>query len=108
MVVSRYVAERGNWRENEFFPIGVGGKFSGESNPEVVTNARFMRTLARVLHKPFFLPPVPGFLLRLFLGEMANIALQGSRASAEKLIRSGFRFQYPQLSAALQDLLILD
>ncbi len=69
-----------------------------------VTNAEMMRTVAKVLGKPFFLPPVPGFLLRLALGELSSILLEGSRASNARLLRTGFTFQHPTLEGALRDL----
>jgi uncharacterized protein (TIGR01777 family) len=72
---------------------------------EHVTNARMMRSVARVLGKPFFLPPVPGFVLRVVLGDMASILLHGSRASNQRLLATGFRFQYDTLEPALEHLL---
>ncbi|HBX20212.1 MAG TPA: TIGR01777 family protein, partial [Porphyromonadaceae bacterium] len=41
--------------------------------PEFMTNTEFMRTLARVLRKPFFLPRYPAFFMRLFMGEAADM-----------------------------------
>ncbi len=70
-----------------------------------VTNAAFMRTTARVLHRPYVLPAVPGFVLKLALGELSSILLEGSRASNQRLLNTGFRFKYPELEAALHDLL---
>lgn len=74
--------------------------------PEDSSNADVMRTTARVLKKPFFLPPVPGFLLKLALGDMASILLEGSRASNTRLLESGFTFSYPSLDGALRDVLM--
>lgn len=73
--------------------------------PEHITNAQLMRTIAKVLNKPMFLPAVPSFVLRLMFGEMANIVLKGSRASNEKLVKEGFDFKFPTLEGALRDLL---
>lgn len=70
-----------------------------------VTNVEFMRTLASVLHRPWWLPPVPGFVLKLALGELASILLEGSRASNAKLLGTGFEFQHGELREAFQDLL---
>lgn len=69
--------------------------------PNPVQNKEFCRTLAQVLHRPCWLP-VPGFALKLALGEMAQMLLTGQRvipAAAEKL---GFQFRYPDLRAALE------
>jgi uncharacterized protein (TIGR01777 family) len=70
-----------------------------------VTNAAFMRTIARVLHRPYVLPAVPSFVLKVALGELSSILLEGSRASNERLLATGFRFEHPELEAALSDLL---
>ncbi len=64
-------------------------------------NTEFMRTVAKVLRKPFFLPNVPSFALRLALGEMSSILLEGSRASSDRLRGTDLRFQYDQLENAL-------
>lgn len=73
--------------------------------PQDATNADVMRTVAHVLKRPFFLPPVPGFLLKLALGDMASILLEGSRASNARLVESGFAFSHPTLEGALRDVL---
>ncbi len=75
------------------------------TSPHPVTNAQFTRSLASALHRPAFLP-VPGFLARLALGEMAEAALLTSaRVVPEKLIEAGFEFQHTELDAALRDCL---
>jgi NAD dependent epimerase/dehydratase family enzyme len=72
---------------------------------EHVNNRQFMKTLGKTLHRPVFLPAVPSFLLRIFLGEMANIILEGSRVSNKKVTSTGFRFIYEELSPALNQIL---
>lgn len=72
---------------------------------EQVDARSFMHTIARVLHRPFFLPAVPAFALRLALGRMSSIVLEGSRASNARLLATGFRFEHPRLRPALEDLL---
>ncbi len=83
-------------------------RYSGAYNVNTghdVTNETFMRTMAKVLKRPYFLPNVPGFLLKAALGELSSILLEGSRASAQRALDSGFRFEHPDLEAALEDLL---
>lgn len=72
--------------------------------PACPTNKEFIRTLANVLHRPFVLPPIPAFVFRLLFGRMSDIILKGSRVSAQKLLNSGFHFQFPELKPALQNL----
>ncbi|HBL34325.1 MAG TPA: TIGR01777 family protein [Porphyromonadaceae bacterium] len=70
--------------------------------PEFMTNTEFMRTLARVLRKPFFLPRYPAFFMRLFMGEAADMLLGGSRISSEKIRKAGFEFRYPSAEQAIK------
>lgn len=72
--------------------------------PEPVTNAAFGKTLAEVLRRPFWLP-VPAFGLKLLLGEMSTMVLDGQRALPERLLAEGFVFRFTDLKAALEDLL---
>lgn len=69
--------------------------------PNPVTNAEFVRTLGRVLHRPAVVP-APAFAVRLALGEMAEVALTGQRVFPEKAHALGFDFRYPQLEPALR------
>lgn len=71
---------------------------------EHVTNKEFSKQLAKSLSKPFFLPNIPTFLLKLVFGEMANVLLKGSRVSNQKLLNTGFTFKYLQLSIALNNI----
>ncbi|MES2515539.1 MAG: DUF1731 domain-containing protein [Bacteroidota bacterium] len=71
---------------------------------ESATNYAFSEQLAKSLRKPFFVPKVPAFILKLALGEMSGVLLEGSRVSNQKLIDSGFTFQFPLLSPALNEL----
>ena len=83
-------------------------KLSGIFNavaPNPATNSVFTRTLAKVLRKPHFLPRVPGFLLRITMGERADLALRGSRVSSQKITDTGYTFKYPELDNALEKLL---
>jgi len=73
--------------------------------PKPVTNAEFTRVLARMLNRPAFLA-VPGFVLRLLPGDMARETfLASQQCLPKKLLESGFRFAYPDLNAALRNLL---
>ncbi len=71
--------------------------------PEHITNAGFMRNIAKVMKKPFFFPKVPEFILRLMMGEAAEIILKGSRVSSEKIKDAGFKFTYPNSEKAIEE-----
>lgn len=74
------------------------------TTPHSVTNAEFTATLARVLGRPAIMP-VPAFALRLAIGEMADVVLNGSRVIPERLMTSGYEYRYPELEAALRHVL---
>lgn len=69
------------------------------------SNRDFTKAVSKALGRPAFLPAVPGFLLKLALGELSSILLGGSRASNAKLLATGFTFRYDALDAALMDCL---
>jgi uncharacterized protein len=73
--------------------------------PSPVTNRELTIAIARALGKPVLLPAVPAFALKLVLGEMADLVVKGNSVSNEKLMRSGYRYHFPNLDAALRDLL---
>lgn len=74
------------------------------TNGDGITNAQLTKAIAAALGKPLWLPNVPGFVLKLALGEMAELLLEGSRASNEKIVGEGFEFKFPHLQGALQDI----
>lgn len=83
--------------------------YSGACNgvgPYPVTNEELTRAIAQTLGKPLLLPNVPGFVIKLLFGEMADLVLRGSRVSSEKIRSKGFKFRYETLEAALHDLLL--
>ena len=69
------------------------------------SNQDFVKAIAKVLKKKLWAPKVPGFLLRILLGEMSQMVLRGNRVSADKIEKTGFRFQFPKLEGALKELL---
>ncbi len=71
--------------------------------PQPVTNAEFTRTLAAALHRPAILH-APAFALRLALGEMATLLLDGQRVLPERADQLGFQFRYRELGAALAEI----
>jgi uncharacterized protein (TIGR01777 family) len=69
--------------------------------PEPVTNAVFSNALGRAVHRPSWLP-VPGFALRVMVGELADAGLiNGQRVVPKRALELGFKFTYPGIDAAL-------
>lgn len=72
------------------------------SAPEPVTNAEFTAALGRALKRPT-IARVPTFAVKLAFGQMGeDTVLASQRMIPERLTAAGFRFEYPQLAAALQ------
>lgn len=82
----------------------MAGAYNAVS-PNAVTNKEMTEAIAKVLDKPLWAPHVPGFVLRLILGEMSDLVLKGSKVSSEKIQSSNFDFQFLDLKEALEDLL---
>jgi uncharacterized protein (TIGR01777 family) len=73
--------------------------------PNPVTNEAFTNALGEVLSRPTILP-APAFAMRMLFGEMADaLLLSSARVIPEKLISSGYKFQYPELKSALKSVL---
>ncbi len=73
--------------------------------PKPVTNRELTRELARALRRPVFLPAVPTFLLRMLLGKNAQMVLDSQRVMPRVLLNHGFNFTYPNLQAALRQII---
>lgn len=75
------------------------------TSPNPVTNAEFTRALGRALGRPTIFT-VPGFALKLAMGQMAEEALLFSqRAVPRKLREAGFAFRFPEIEGALRAVL---
>ncbi|MFL7839482.1 MAG: TIGR01777 family oxidoreductase [Candidatus Promineifilaceae bacterium] len=74
------------------------------SAPNPVTNKEFGQALGHVMNRPSLLP-VPGFALRIALGEVASTILEGQRAVPQHLIEMGYNFRFPEINQALADLM---
>ena len=74
------------------------------SAPAPVRNAEFTSIMGRVLHRPTFLA-VPGFALRLVLGELSSVVLEGCKMMPGVLMANGFSFRFPKLQPTLEDIL---
>ena len=73
------------------------------SAPTPVTNRDFTRTLGRVLRRPAVFH-APAFVLKIGLGELANMLLTGQRVLPAAAEEMGFRFAYRELDPALRSL----
>lgn len=83
---------------------GLQGIFNAVA-PHPVTNNVLMRTIAKVLSKPYFMPGIPRFVLRAILGEMYMLLFTSQNVSAKKLLEQGYHFKFVSLESALADAL---
>ena len=56
-----------------------------------------------MLERPAWFP-IPGFMLKLFLGEVSALVIRGRRVVPKKALELGYQFQYPDGEKALRDL----
>ena len=73
--------------------------------PNPVRNRELTRALAEALGRPAFLPAVPGVVMRVVLGEFANVLLRGQRAIPGRLLDAGFHFEFNRIGEALRDVI---
>ena len=73
--------------------------------PGVVSNTEFTRCLASTLNRPAFFP-LPSFAVKLLFGEMGDrLLLQGQNVVPNRLLESGYGFEYSDLKEALRQIL---
>lgn len=71
--------------------------------PQPINNADFMRAVAKILKRPYWFH-VPAFLMKIGLGEMNVLILEGRFAQPKRLMESGYQFQFQVLEDALKNL----
>jgi uncharacterized protein len=81
----------------------VGGIYNAVS-PEFITNEALVKSLAKEIHRPVFLPSIPESVLKIMVGDAAESLVGSLKLSAGKIISTGFTFEFPELSDAIHDL----
>jgi uncharacterized protein (TIGR01777 family) len=74
------------------------------TSPNPVTNKEFARALGRVIHRPSFMR-TPRFMLRVMVGEAADVITTGQRVLPRRARELGYTFKFPVIDGALRDLL---
>ena len=73
--------------------------------PEATNNQTFSSELAAALHRPCFLT-MPKIVVEMLFGEMGKtLLLNGQNVVPSKLLNSGYQFKFPNVSAALENIL---
>ncbi len=73
--------------------------------PNPVTNREFARALGRALHRPSIMR-MPRFMLRVMVGEAAEVITTGQRVVPRRARELGYAFKFPEVDGALRDLLV--
>lgn len=71
--------------------------------PSPCTNRDFTRALATAVRRPAVFP-VPSFLLRAALGALSGVVLGSSRVVPSVALSVGYRYAYPELAGALEQI----
>lgn len=74
------------------------------TGPTPVRQKQFAKALGHALHRPAFMP-APSFVVKAIMGELGTALLQSQRTVPEKLMHSGYSFLFPNVEAALGDIL---
>lgn len=80
------------------------GKYNAVA-PNPVQNKKMTKMIASKLENPLWMPNIPAFALKLLLGEMSVLVLEGQLVSSHKIEQVGYQFKFYNLENALQDLL---
>jgi uncharacterized protein len=72
--------------------------------PRPSSNMEFMRAVCAALSRPYWLH-IPSVLMRLSLGDMADLVLQGRASAPRRLLEAGFDFTFSEIDSAARDLL---
>lgn len=73
-------------------------------SPTPVTMNHFGKILSKVLGRPHWLP-VPSFALKIALGDMSMLVLEGQNVMPAKLQNAGFSYKFPETEKALKEIL---
>ena len=71
--------------------------------PQSITNEQFTKALSKAVNRPAFFT-VPEFALKLIYGEASSLLLQSPDVYPERLLQSGYKFQYPDIRTALAEI----
>jgi uncharacterized protein (TIGR01777 family) len=85
------------------FEFGIENKLEGiyHANASNTTNEDITLALAKKLKKKIWLPKIPAFAMKIILGELSFLVLEGIQASNKKILDEGFDFKYKTLETCL-------
>jgi uncharacterized protein (TIGR01777 family) len=80
--------------------VGISGPVN-MCSPNPVRNRDLAAALGKALNRPAVMP-APAFMVRILMGEFAEVLLASQRAVPEKLIQHRFSFRFPEIGPAVQ------
>jgi uncharacterized protein (TIGR01777 family) len=86
--------------ENE----NVVGAYNGVA-PKAVSQKAIMQAIKKAKYSLAPILPAPAFVLKIALGEMSEVVLGSQNCSVEKIQTTGFKFQFPDIDGAVENLL---
>ncbi len=81
----------------------IEGTINGTA-PNPVRMSQLCQVLGQVMNRPSWLP-VPSFALEMLLGDGAKVVLEGQQVLPQKTESLGFKYQYPQIKSALEEII---
>jgi len=79
------------------------GIYNAVSNNPLTQNS-LIKKIGKEINRPIFFPNIPGFVLKLFLGERSQLIMDSHKVSSDKIIKSGFKFKYNHFEDAIKNL----
>src|SRR5690606_34659467 len=79
------------------------GVYNGVAS-DPITQFEFNNELALVLKKKFWIPQIPTLLFKIGLGERSQLLLDSQYVMNQKILDSGYTFQFTNVHAALKDI----
>lgn len=83
--------------------VSISGPINAVS-PNPITMNEFAKALGKVLNRPSLFS-VPKFMLKIIIGEAAEVVIGSQKVIPDKLIKNGYKFKFTKLEDALKDLL---
>ncbi|WP_432413019.1 TIGR01777 family oxidoreductase [Rasiella sp. SM2506] len=83
---------------------GLEGVYNAVA-PNPVTNKNLTFKIASTLGKNIWLPNVPGWVLKIMLGEMATLVLESQLVSSKKIEDTGYSFMFVNVNYAVKKLM---
>ena len=69
-----------------------------------ITQEQLNSFIAKYFNTSFIIPTLPTFLFKTILGERSALILDSQKVSNEKILTSGFSFQFDDIPSALEDI----